>query len=317
MNGLWCFLLCCLFFGLGIFFTMWYLKRKIKNELENLGMDPVRLLHRNVSTINDIMCYGTEFRDYPSQELPLNNGGYSLELASFLLVLCENVGTMNCTDAPFLLPSSFDSSFTTLRIPRQHPIYGALFYDLPTDTVVLVWSGTSDLKMAEKDAETYPVPYPENISSDDTIKVHRGFLSIYRRTKKQVLDFMHAHPNAKNMLICGNSLGGGVTYVSSFDLLGNSLIDLPTYIYTFGAPRAGNLEFANAFSTYPAIQNKLVANIRVFNTEDLVVTTPPPAPVLHFEHVGDPISFTYGTGSIVGNHIPCYFDHLPSNLFLF
>lgn len=313
MDGIWCFLLCCLFFGLGIFFTMWYLKRKIKKELHGLGMDPSELLGLNVSTINGIMCYGTEFKEYPSEGLMLDSTRYSYDLARFLVILCENVGTMNCTDARFLLPSSFDTEFINLTIPHQNPSYGAMFYDLPTDTVVLVWSGTSDLKMAEKDAETFPVSYPESISSDESIKVHRGFLSIYRRTKNQVVEFINSHPTAKNMLICGSSLGGGITYVSSFDLLGNNIIDLPTYIYTFGSPRGGNLEFAKAFNTYPSIQNKIVANARIFNTEDLVVTTPPPAPLLHFEHVGDPISFTYGTGSIVGNHIPCYFDNLPIN----
>jgi len=292
---------------------MWYLKRKIKKELQEFGMDPTELLGQNVSTINGIMCYGTDFREYPSEGLLLDNSRYSYDLASFLIVLCENVGTMNCTDVQFLLPSSFDTTFIKLTIPSQNPIYGAMFYDLSTDTIVLVWSGTSDLKMAEKDAETFPVSYPENISSDESIKVHRGFLSIYRRTKKQVLEFIDSHPSAKNMVICGNSLGGGITYVSSFDLLGNGVVELPTYIYTFGSPRGGNLEFAKAFGTYPFIQNKIIANARIFNTEDLVVMTPPPAPLLHFEHVGDPISFTYGTGSIVGNHIPCYFDNLPIN----
>lgn len=315
MNNLQCLLLCILFFALGFYIAIWYIKREIKQKLSNLNIGPVSLLKEHANYINGIMCYNTEFMSYPDEGVPLqyfnSKYEYSHEIAQFLLILCENVGTMNCNSSQFLLPSSFDTNYSHLTIPDQNPLYGAMFYDNSNDTIVLVWSGTSDLKMAEKDSETIPVPYPPDISNDDRIQVHRGFLSVYYKTKSQVLDYVNQYPNAKNLVICGNSLGGGITYVSAFDLLGNNLINLPTYIYTFGSPRAGNIEFANYFNTSLDLVSKLKTNMRVFNTEDLVPTVPVPAPIIHYEHVGTPVPFTYSDGKVVENHIPCYLSNLP------
>lgn len=322
MNNIEWVIICIISFILGIYFAKWYIERLIKkkiSEVETLSTQgPVNILQQHSDYINGKFCYNTKYLQYPFDEFPLSSftskNCYSPDIARFLLTLCENVGTINCSISPLELPGSFSNTYTLLYVPGQNPCYGGVFYDTSTKTTILVWSGTSDLKMSKKDVETIPVPFPPSITSDSSIKVHRGFLSVYLRTKSLVLDGISIYPESEHLVITGNSLGGGISYISAYDILGNNLTSLPTLIYTFGSPRAGNIEFADAFNLSESIQDKLLTNMRIFNTEDLVPTVPPPAPKIHFSHIGTQIPFTYNSGTVIGNHIPGYLKNLPTDV---
>jgi|688.fasta_scaffold09444_23 hypothetical protein len=311
MNNIMCIILCVVSAIIGAYFMKWYIEKEIKEKLESLQTDPVQLILKNQTTINDMICYGSGYRPYPSS-FPINTveDGYSHDIASFLLTLCENVGMRNCTTDDIPVPEGFDPNYVLLTVPYEKPVYGCIFYDIVSFTLILVWSGTSDLKMMEEDSNAVPVTM-EGTDPLDRINVHRGFMNVYEKVKKEsnlinVLQNYFENYPCNYFIITGNSLGGGVSYISAFDLE-NSIELPPTVVYTFGSPRAGNIQFSNYFRN----PKYIVSNMRILNTEDIVPTLPPPAPKVHYTHLGVPISFTYNSGSVVGNHIPCYFDNLP------
>jgi predicted lipase len=288
----------------------WYIIREVKEKLQSLQSDPIQLIKENQVEINDAICYGSGYKQYPPFPNINSDNIYSRDIANFLLILCENVGIRNCTTENIPIPDGFDPNYILLTVPNEKPVYGSIFYDMISFTLILVWSGTSNLKMMEEDSNVIPVTMTDT-NPLEGIKVHRGFLNIYEKIKKEsnllnILNEYFTDYPCEYFIITGNSLGGGLSYISAFDLE-KSLQLPPTLIYTFGSPRAGNIQFSNYFRS----PKYIVSNMRIFNTEDLVPTMPPPAPKVHYTHIGNSIPFTYNSGSVVGNHIPCYFENLP------
>lgn len=296
-----------------------YIKDMIKNKIKDLAQTSyVDEILQNRSKINGALCYGTGYKEYGTVPNSFDVSEYSYAISYFLSILCENVGMMNCLGSNILIPVEFSPTYNLLKDPDQNPIYGAVFYDNSARTLFLVWSGTSNLKMVEEDINTLPVLMPRT-DPLKKINVHRGFLNIYERVRKNLVDLLKNYFNSPdtpcdNFVITGNSLGGGLSYISAYDLLRDKLLNIKdnsVVVYTFGSPRAGNINFAKSFLEDGNITQKILANYRIFNTEDLVVDVPPPAPKIHFTHVGDNVPFTYNSGKVVGNHIPCYSENLP------
>lgn len=324
-----CIILCVISFIIGAYFMYMYIKRVIKDKLSSISSEYTSEIFENKDAINSMLCYGDGYKDYNILEsrggIPdnFNVKGYSYTIASFLSVLCENVGMMNCfPQEDFPIPEGYQSK-KVLQLPGEHTVYGVILYDANSNTLFLVWSGTSNLKMIEEDVNTLPVPM-KGTSSNENIHVHRGFLNAYEKVNDyfKLFDLLNSYivDDKTTIVITGNSLGGGLTYISAYDLLetpstiGIMPLNCSAVLYTFGSPRAGNINFANKFSSTDPLSgfyNCLVANIRIFNTEDLIPYVPPPAPKVHFTHVGTPIPFTFNSGKVVGNHIPCYYDNLP------
>lgn len=305
-----CIILCVISAVIGAYFMKWYIIREVKEKLQSLQSDPIQLIKENQVEINNAICYGSGYKQYPPFPNISSDNIYSRDIANFLLILCENVGIRNCTTENIPIPDDFDPNYILLTVPNEKPVYGSIFYDMISFTLILVWSGTSNLKMMEEDSNVIPVTMTDT-NPLEGIKVHRGFLNIYEKIKKEsnllnILNEYFTDYPCKYFIITGNSLGGGLSYISAFDLE-KSLQLPPTLIYTFGSPRAGNIQFSNYFRS----PKYIVSNMRIFNTEDLVPTMPPPAPKVHYTHIGNSIPFTYNSGSVVGNHIPCYFENLP------
>lgn len=331
MDKTMCIILCIVSFIIGAYFMYVYIKRVIKNKISSISQGYIDEVSDNKDAINSMLCYGGGYKNYDILDsrggIPenFNIKGYSYTISSFLSVLCENVGMMNCfPQEDFPLPEGYELR-KVLQLPGERTVYGVILYDNTSNTLFLVWSGTSDLKMIEEDVNALPVTMP-GTSLRDNIHVHRGFLNAYERVNGYfnlftLLQGYIGDSDNTTLVITGNSLGGGLTYISAYDL-----IEIPptetdfaplkcsVVIYTFGSPRAGNINFANKFSSTDQLSgfyNSVISNIRIFNTEDLIPYVPPPAPKVHFTHVGDPIPFTYNSGKVVGNHIPCYYDNLP------
>ena len=275
--------------------------------------------HRDMSEINAYLCAEKKFYTYPEwygSGLVQRQPCYDPTCALFLMTLCENVE--DCRDSVFPLPSLFSrDDDTTLRFPGQQvPIYGYMFYSPHLETTFLVWSGTMTLRMWAQDAKTDPVTLPDYMipsnTHDGTIRVHRGFLNIYEKTRDQILEaYEHKYKDkSRAFVVCGHSLGGAMTPLSVLDLVGNGHIALPTTVYTFAAPRVGNNGFAAA---YDSIRH-LRTTMRIFNTADVVPTLPPPSPIVHYVHVGESVPFTVNLGGVSLNHSEAYLRYMPETL---
>ena len=104
--------------------------------------------------------------------------------------------------------------------------------------------------------------------------VHRGFKGAYdfisKSIRQNVKDLIKDHPTAK-ILVTGHSLGGSLALLGAVDLkreLGS--IKNQIQIYTFGAPRVGNIEFADYVSHLFADVNY----IRVTHYDDAIPHIP-------------------------------------------
>jgi hypothetical protein len=85
----------------------------------------------------------------------------------------------------------------------------------------------------------------------------------------------HRQAPGLNLWFAGHSLGGALATLAAYRL-GNA-----QGLYTFGSPRVGNDDFANAFS------RKGLKHYRVVHRHDIVAHMPIDLPFLDYEHVGE------------------------------
>lgn len=257
--------------------------------------------------------------------VPALTQGYNQATSNFLIYLCENVSNSNCiTDQPMPLPSSFAlNNVTILRNKDLNANYGYIFFDEQSNITYLIWSGTASPQMWYEDSKTYSVQVPYLQSTTAPIKIHSGFAEIYSGIRNQLRTALLQNylPRSIGIIVSGHSLGGAMAQLSAFDLFGepsvggndvfvNSAehidkqnIGLPVAVYTFASPRCGNLGFASAYIASPRIAH---SSFRVFNTEDIVPTSPPSGTVDQYTHTGTPIPFTLNMGNVSQNHIQSY-----------
>lgn len=87
----------------------------------------------------------------------------------------------------------------------------------------------------------------------------------------------------------------------------------PKAVYTFGAPRTGDVAFANSLAHVPVFN--------VFNSQDIVTGLPPGGRLLGFTHAGEEIinpcqpashRFLMDAPAFLAGHAPLnYSSHLP------
>lgn len=292
---------------ISVYLTKIYIEYEIKNKLKGIYSGEITSLQDVPGFINEKLCGDIEYLLYPNWngEGIGNNCFYNDILARFLLYLCENVGTTNCGIGDIPLPSIIDSG---IPIEFLGHTYAYVFYCSSYRTTFLIWSGTSDAKMAEQDLSLFPVSMPDYITESEDIKVHKGFLNIYLNTRNQITKaYDNYRMGTDNFVIAGHSLGGALTTLSAFDIATNSqgISDVypNIYAYTFASPRCGNIQFVDAYN------NLDICSFRIFNTADIVPSLPPPAPDIHYTHVGredNLLPFTINLGTNVDNHTTAY-----------
>ncbi|MDG4656420.1 lipase family protein [Ectobacillus antri] len=132
--------------------------------------------------------------------------------------------------------------------------------------------------------------------------VHHGFLSIYETCRDTIMDTLLTLPN-KSLLVTGHSLGGALATLHILDArLNTSLSDVT--LYTFGAPKVGDLAFRNFYQLH--IPN----SFRFVNLFDVVPLLPPRKVKLkkiaqkewEYTHVPNSLTFASNLGSVVKNH---------------
>lgn len=130
-------------------------------------------------------------------------------------------------------------------------------------------------------------------------KVHTGFLRLYDQIATQVRNVADRFNSDVPCFIAGHSLGGALATLATADLgQGNRALKKQLQLYSYAAPRVGDLEFARSFSTI------LPNSFRVINFADLVPMVPPSRfRDEQYFHVGQKWGFLdYGLGDVVTNH---------------
>eukprot|EP00898_Chlorokybus_atmophyticus_P004205 jgi/Chlat1/4786/Chrsp31S04776 len=114
-------------------------------------------------------------------------------------------------------------------------------------------------------------------------KVHRGFYHAWRHVARKVVSIVQRErlktDLPRSLLVTGHSLGGALAMICAHDV--REYLQIPReeiQVYTFGAPRVGNLAFAHHYD------DLLPYTFRVVVTQDVV--TKVPMSLFGFRHCG-------------------------------
>lgn len=223
---------------------------------------------------------------------------YSSTLALDLCGLCkQSYLQYDCflNKKPFSLPAEYilDLELFTEYEDKNPPIG---FIASKNDDCFIVWRGTDNLQEWIQDIkfdQTSCDFFPPNI------EIELGFKELYfdkkiktqRSSRNEIKDFFEKNKYIKNLYITGHSLGGALATINALDLSLN--FKKNPVVYTFAAPRSGNLEFAFTYN------HKIPNTWRVANSHDEVPNLPPKScpPITHkyhYKHVNHEKKITFG-----------------------
>lgn len=192
----------------------------------------------------------------------------------------------NCPDVPFNPPPGF-KIVGRLGVPQ---LYGYVL-NRPGQTIV-VFTGTAVVNQWVADFKFGQVPWLNSLA-----KVHRGFFQIYMSFREELRRVILS--NVEDQLIfTGISLGGALATLGAFDFS-----DYRPILISIASPRVGDPVFAEEF------RRRVIRATRVFNSEDIVPTVPPPIlGSLYYTHVGVDVGFTRNLLTYIRNHVEAYRD---------
>ena len=181
--------------------------------------------------------------------------------------------------------------------------FGNYLYSKTLGMGIVVFSGTIYPSEWYDDANIKQIA-PTNLGNySDGVLVHDGFYEIYNSMRDAIQKLLIELPPTKQFIISGHSLGAALATLCYFDLQSTHH---STILYSFAAPRVGNIPFASFLSQQSQIY-------RVFNTEDLIPDLPPPIiSNLIYEHNSNNIAFTNNLETYNKNHTTSYLEFLNS-----
>lgn len=141
-------------------------------------------------------------------------------------------------------------------LPRSYVIdaVNACCIGVFDDQVVLAFRGTLPLSFAGKDAFLTSVLAwlsdadlkPITVNGIDG-RVHRGFADALLQLWPLFMEELQAKlADGRKLIVTGHGQGGALAALAASRLLGMALADAAR-VYTFGAPRAGDVDFAHGF----------------------------------------------------------------------
>jgi predicted lipase len=173
-----------------------------------------------------------------------------------------------------------------------------LYYSQNLNILLLSFSGTRYISEWIDDLDFAQVN-PESITNNKDIMVHKQHYKMYDSLRDELINFIKNIGDPKTtFVITGHSLGGSLASICFLDLILNNIAPNKV-LYTFGAPRTGNVAFSDIISKN--------VSFRIANTSDIVPDFP--LPIIDeyiYEHYGILISFTLNLGKYSMNHIDAY-----------
>jgi triacylglycerol lipase len=233
---------------------------------------------------------------------------YDTDLATCLLAIAFNVEISNCKNMGGEPPRMKDFDFqlpligrSFLGIPRM---IAYIFYSTSRNIAIISFTGTFYADEWLEDLDVTQVAPTMLNNYKKGVLMHKGFYDIYTSgvvsTMKEIWFLMNKFAPAPKIFITGHSLGGAMASVCAYDLASFNPV-----IYTFASPRVFNPAGAGIFNA------GIPASFRVFNTEDIFPTVPPPLSTggTFYEHVNNGETFTDNADIIWLNHTYTYLKY--------
>ena len=183
----------------------------------------------------------------------------------------------------------------------------ALYYSKSLNIAIMSFSGTMYLSEWANDFD-FTQTNPVDITGDNNILVHEKDYIMYNTLRNDFISSVNKiKDNNTILVVTGHSLGGVLATICFFDIISNNVItkELRT-LYTFGAPRVGNVAFTN-------IINNEKNQFRVVNTEDIITNIPLPIngnKIYQQTNTSSNTVFSLNLGNYGLNHIDSYVDFL-------
>ncbi len=177
--------------------------------------------------------------------------------------------------------------------PQTGPYFVGIFQQ--QNTLIFAFRGTMTDDELKADMNLSQVTWFEDI------RVHRGFLGVYRMYRDYLLKWLTTPHN--RVYVTGHSLGGAVTSLLCLDLV-ERIGERDVFGVTFGAPRVGNEAFASR-------TNKSHLTFRRYANRADIITSLPPNLMPDFDtlrenflylHAGTEIAFTEHDEDGKNNH---------------
>lgn len=136
--------------------------------------------------------------------------------------------------------------------------------------------------------------------------VHSGFFAVFTQIQQQLESLVtKTLPSIDRLVVSGHSLGAAVSSLSAAYLSSN-VTTKPIFVYTFGKPRVGDIEYAQCIADH--FPNRFW---RVQNEDDIIPALPtsstpnlndPNQPWL-YQHEGTRVEYSLNWGSLETAHI--------------
>lgn len=202
---------------------------------------------------------------------------------------------------------------------------GFVAQDEDENTLYIMFQSTVSTKEVNHDLQYTQVVLPNWLypNRSKTIRVHKGFLTMFKNVKKQI-DGIVKGKEWKRIIIGGHSLGGAIASLltlylynvfyndvgsaSSSSTYSSSPYNVQIITHTFGKPRVGNNEYTQIF--HDMIETQRVSFWRMENSTDIFTHLPTAVvpdlgdktkPYL-YHHEGISVNFSINMGSIHTNH---------------
>ncbi|ETT57723.1 lipase class 3 [Paenibacillus sp. FSL R7-277] len=223
------------------------------------------------------------------------------EWAIFLAAVCGQTYTQFANaEGAFVVPADFSAvhSFQAKSMGNVWELFGFIL-ESPQE-IIIAWRGSistndwlSNMNAAQKKFKYIQEP----------CMTHRGFTDIYASARDAILSVLGTLSPEKTLYVTGHSLGGALATLCALDVAANSAFTTPR-LYTYGSPRVGDPDFANAFSRY------VRSSYRYANLFDVTTYVPPTVYKLpkqktkyYYTHVQTLKSLSFQNGSPELNHV--------------
>lgn len=183
----------------------------------------------------------------------------------------------------------------------------ALYYSKPLNMAIISFSGTMYLTEWANDFD-FTQTNPTDISNNKDILIHKKQYIMYDTFRTDFISSLNKIKDKDTILVVtGHSLGGALATICYLDVISNNVIPKGyRTLYTFGAPRVGNIAFTN-------IINDEKTQFRVVNTEDIIPDIPLPIygdKIYQQTNTTNDTIFSLNLGEYGLNHIDSYIKFL-------
>eukprot|EP00854_Cymbomonas_tetramitiformis_P015536 gene15536-18414_t len=207
---------------------------------------------------------------------PYTGPSYSNDLSTRLVWMAEasycsqeRISSWSCGQACTTVDNF--SPVAYFSDPEQH-LQGYLGVDRSqmlgnSTSLIVVFRGTNgaDIPNWIDNIDIWSVaPYPDL----PDVYVHRGFhLGYTSKMRAQILEALQLYPVDMPLYVVGHSMGGALALNCAFDLVHSHHRNVQA-VFTYGQPRTGNKQFADAVAAY------IPALFRVTHDDDIVPHVP-------------------------------------------